>query len=390
MAGKRRGRGEGSIEELPSGKWRAVLSHGIDSATGNRRKLQETFDTKKDALSWLRDRQSEQGQGRLATAGKMTVAEWMAKWLEEKRRTKENRTHGFYSEISAALIVPYLGEALLAKLSADDVESWHARLTADGYSSDRQRKAATTLRAALNAAVAKNPPLIPSNPAKKVAKPKQEHREMECWDAEQSRKFIAATAGYRLEAYYVLALDSGMRPSELLALQWPDVNWAARTVSVQRALEERNGKFRLKPPKSKAGTRTIRLTVRTMTALADHRKRMVEEEQDVERGTIFVTRAGGFQSQATIYRRSFLPILKKAGLAKVRPYILRHTSATLLLCKDVSVMAVSRRLGHEKIQTTLEHYGHVLPSMQERAVEVMEEVFRVDCPTVVPQDNQVA
>jgi integrase len=213
---------------------------------------------------------------------------------------------------------------------------------------------------------------------------------MECWDVEQARKFIAATGGYRLEAYYVLALDSGMRPSELLALQWPDVNWAGRTVFVQRALEERNGKFRVKPPKSRAGTRTIRLTARTMAVLAEHRKRMAEEGQDVDRGTIFVTRAGSFQSQATIYRRSFMPILKKAGLAKVRPYILRHTSATLLLGKDVSVMAVSRRLGHEKIRTTLEHYGHVLPSMQERAVEVMEEVFRADCPTSVPQDVQVA
>ncbi|OAI54067.1 hypothetical protein AYO44_15535 [Planctomycetaceae bacterium SCGC AG-212-F19] len=77
-------------------------------------------------------------------------------------------------------------------------------------------------------------------------------------------------------------------------------------------------------------------------------------------------------------------------MAKVRPYNLSHTSATLLLCKEVSVMEVRRRLGHEKIRTTLEHYGHVLPSMQERAVAVTEEVFGTDCPTAVPQNSQVA
>jgi integrase len=107
----------------------------------------------------------------------------------------------------------------------------------------------------------------------------------------------------------------------------------------------------------------------------------------VERRTVFVTRKGGYQSQAVIYRRAFLPILKKAGLPRVRPYTMRHTCATLLLASEVSIMAISRRLGHEKIETTLKHYSHLLPTMQERAVQAMEGLLGPGSPTIVPQEE---
>ena len=91
--------------------------------------------------------------------------------------------------------------------------------------------------------------------------------------------------------------------------------------------------------------------------------------------------------------RSFARIVRKAGLPKVRPYVTRHTSATLLLSRDVSLVAVSKRLGHENTATTLKHYGHALTSMQEKAVSVLEELLEnklssKDSPTVVPPDQK--
>jgi integrase len=293
--------------------------------------------------------------------------------------------------LANCVIAPHLGGVLLGKLSADDVEEWHNKLSASGVSADRQRKAATTLRAALNAAVKKGKLAV--NVARNVAKPAAVHVEQDCWDWSQAQRFLAAAVGFRLEAYYILALDSGARPSELLALNWPDVDWQAGTIFIRRALEELKGKFKIKPPKSTAGTRVVRLTRCTMKALADHRERMQNEGREVADGLVFCDVKGGYLRKGNLQNRSFAKILKKAGLPTVRPYVTRHTSATLLLSRDVSLVAVSKRLGHENTATTLKHYGHALTSMQEKAVSVLEELMEnklssSDSPTVVPPETK--
>src|SRR5262245_60516409 len=181
-----------------------------------------------------------------------------------------------------------------------------------------------------------------------------------------------------------------MRPGELFGLHWPEVDLATPAVSVRRSLEEIDGKPRLKTPKTDR-QRTIPIAPHTAAALAEHRERMRAEGRDVEAGPVFVSTSGGWLLQANFYRRSFLKILKRAGLLTkegkplIRPYDLRHTCATLLLLKGVNVKVVSERLGHESIETTLKHYAHVLPAMQQAAVTAVAELFGGDCPPVVPQ-----
>jgi integrase len=92
MVRQRRGRGEGSIEDLPSGKWRATLSLGVNPQTGKRDKLHFTADTKKEALAWLRSAQADQSKGILADPGKITVADWLDQWLVMKRPKIEPRS----------------------------------------------------------------------------------------------------------------------------------------------------------------------------------------------------------------------------------------------------------------------------------------------------------
>jgi integrase len=176
----------------------------------------------------------------------------------------------------------------------------------------------------------------------------------------------------------------------------------AGRIRIKQALEEISGKFRLKPPKSQAGNRTIRITPETVSALLAHRERMRAEGRDVDKGPVFVNQNGGWLSQPTLYRRSFCPALRKAGLAHVKPYVTRHTSATLLLREGVSIKAVSRRLGHEDEMVTLEHYLHFLPDDDDRAVAALSGLFArqetavgqpivtqieclIDCPTIVPR-----
>src|SRR5262245_12555860 len=94
---KRRGRGEGSIEQLPSGRFRVVVSAGTDG-DGKRRKLTATFDLKKDALDWRDEELRKLRRGASPGAGKVTVGGWLDEWLEQKKAKVEPGTWKWYEQ----------------------------------------------------------------------------------------------------------------------------------------------------------------------------------------------------------------------------------------------------------------------------------------------------
>lgn len=378
---KRRGRGEGSVEQIGQDRWRAWISAG-KGTDGKRVRLSHVAATKREAVAWLRERQGEQAKGQLASAGKITVAGWLDEWLAAKKAKVEPASYTSHEQRARLHLRPTVladktafAQIALTKLSPRHVEALHAALTLSGTSPSEQAKAATTLRACLAEAVKQG--LLPRNVAQAVKKPKVERKEMRPLDAAEVRRLLAATTGARLGAWFPLAIDSGCRPGELWALHWPEVIWATGEVYVRQSLEELDGKHRLKATKTKAGRRRIRLSPSSMAALQAHREAMRAEEQDVESGPVFVVRNGALVRRRNFGGRIFVPALARAGLAGkgIKPYDLRHTSATLLLLAGVNIKVVSQRLGHESIEVTLRHYIHCLPSMEDAAVEAMQKLL---------------
>ena len=94
-----------------------------------------------------------------------------------------------------------------------------------------------------------------------------------------------------------------------------------------------------------------------------------------DHGLVFATEIGTPLNRHNLCRRSFKPLLKKAGLPDVRFHDLRHTCATLLLTKDVHPKIVQELLGHATIAVTLDTYSHVLPSMGDAAAGAMDEAL---------------
>jgi integrase len=372
-AGKRRGRGEGSIEELPSGKWRAILSLGISPVTGKRDKLTFTSDTKKAALAWMHDRQTEQNKGILADPGKMTVAEWLDRWLELKKPKVEPRSWEPHEQHVRLHLKPLLGNLPLANLRPMHCENIYSGLTANGVSPALQRKIGTTFRMAMKDAVRLQ--MLAVNPSLMVDQPKATKPDVAIWNSDEVRRFLLAAHAERLGAMYVVALDSGMRQGELFGLHWPQVDFDGSTVFVMQSLEETKAGFRLKPPKSKASKRRIALTSESMTVLNDHRQRMLAEGRDVKTGPVFVDTEGGFLRKNNLHQNSFARTLRKAGVPRIGFHGLRHTSATLLLLNGINIKAVSVRLGHSSIKITLDTYAHFLPEMDTQMVAVLKKVL---------------
>jgi integrase len=170
-----------------------------------------------------------------------------------------------------------------------------------------------------------------------------------------------------------------MRVSELLGLQWSEVDFDNNLIRVRWQLRRDEGKWVWKQPKTKRSRRQIALAGSTMEALRRHK-----ETQDAERAylgaawedheLVFCTQRGGPLSARNIYRR-FKQLLRHGALPNVRLHDLRHTAATLLLAGKVNPKVVSEMLGHASVSITLDIYSHVIPDMQQDAAATLEHAL---------------
>jgi integrase len=186
--------------------------------------------------------------------------------------------------------------------------------------------------------------------------------------------------GDRLEALYVLALTTGMRLGELLALRWSDVDLqgAASALHMRATLRYRNADtYYFKPPKTPKSRRRIGLSSMAQEALRGHRTRQLEERLAAgpvwrDEDLVFCTPVGGALCGNHLSGRDFQALLRRAGLLRIRFHDLRHTCATLLLRRGVHPKVVSELLGHSTVTMTLDRYWHVLPDMQQAAMDAMD------------------
>jgi integrase len=370
---KRRGRGEGSIYQRGDGLWTATVSLGYDGA-GRRKRRTIYGKSKQEVQEKLRRLQTSVDHGRIPEPGALTVGQFLARWLESIKATVATHTYLPYLQHCDRYLVPHLGGVKLDRLTALHVQKLYADLAAAGVSAAMQRKAGVTLGVALQNAVALR--LLPHNPARDVAKPRHTPEEMQVLDPAQVQTFLAAAKEDRLFALYLFLLDTGAREGEAFALCWSDVDWAGGAVQIVRTLEETKGHLALKDLKTKKSRRRVPLSAYTVQALAEHRKAMLAEGHHRPDGPVFCDIAGGWLRKSNVLRRSFRPILRRAGLPAIRPYDLRHSSATLLLLAGEDSKVVAERLGHSTTRLTQDTYQHVLPGMQERAASKLDAIFR--------------
>jgi integrase len=372
MSKRRRGRGEGSVYRRADGIWIAYVSLGYN-AEGKRKRRFVAGGSKAEALDKLK-RLVNSGAAPVGDGDKLTLAEYLRTWLASIKPNVATHTYISYEQHCRNAIIPHLGGTRLPKLTALQIQGFYASMASAGRSAANQRKAGVTLGVALQHAVRLK--LIAHNVARDVPKPKHSPKEMQVLDPNQVQAFFAEARADRLFALYVLSLDSGVREGEAFALLWTDIDWTAGAVQIVRALEEAKGTLKLKELKTKKSRRRVALSPFTMEALADHRKAMLAEGNYSPDGPVFCDTEGGWLRKSNVLRRSFRPILKRAGLPTIRVYDLRHSSATLLLLAGEDSRIVAERLGHSSTVLTQNTYQHVLPGMQERAASKLDTIFR--------------
>jgi integrase len=240
----------------------------------------------------------------------------------------------------------------------------------EGYAPRTVRYAHTTLSKALMQAV--DWALVPRNAASRVNLPKQKRMKRETLSAENVGTFFAAASKDRFAALYVLAVTAGMRPGELLALKWEDIDLEAGALSVRRSVSEDEGGPVMKEETKTSGGRRLELLPVAVEALKKHRFRQNEERLRyrglwTDLNLVFPSTTGTIMRRNNLHRRSYKPLLRRAGLPDIRLYDLRHTFATLMFENREQLKLVSEMLGHVSVKQTADTYTHVSPTMHREA-----------------------
>jgi integrase len=359
----KRGNGEGSIYPHKRGGVKVGYrgSYWVDAAEGPKRRY-ITGETREDVAEKLAKAISDRADGLVFDAGSTTTGEYLTRWLSDSvRGTVQGSTYRSYGRVVDGHLVPGVGRVKLAKLRPDHIRRLYRSMLDAGKATRTVQYAHTLLKRALAQAVMDG--LIPRNAAEAVRPPKLKRDEIQPLNADQVRALLDAS-DERSCALYTVAVRTGMRPGEILALRWSDVDLEAGTVQINRALSE--GEF--STPKTPRSRRRISLSPATVAALKAHRKRQLEERIAKaglweDHGLVFPSSVGTPKSQRNL-NREFKNAAKRAGLPDhFKLYDLRHTCATLLLARNVHPKYVQELLGHASIAQTLDTYSHVIPGM---------------------------
>ena len=380
MMARKRGNGEGSIYPVKDKSGRVTGYRGsywVHTTSGPKRRYL-SGKRREDVADKLAKALANRADGFVFDAGTLTLGEYLDRWLKDVLGTVRQSTYQGYEYAIRPHIKPALGRIKLKDLSPAHARWFYRDRLDSGLAPATVHKLHVVLHKALKAAVADG--LVPRNVTAELKLPRITREEIDPLDAEGARRLIEAARGDRLEALYVLALNSGMRQGELLALKWDDVDLERSLVRVRRTLTRSDKGFVLGEPKTKKSRRTIRLTPGAVQALRDHLTRQLEEMERAgslyEPGRlIFATEMGTIINPSNLRNRSLKPLLRRAELRPIRFHDLRHTCATLLLGKDINPKIVSEMLGHASVRITLDIYSHLLPDMQEKAAKALEDVL---------------
>jgi integrase len=372
----RRGNGEGTISRRKDGRWEG--RYYVPTEDGPKRKV-IYGKTRAEVSEKLTKALSDRANGIVYDNENITIGEYLDVWLKGSvYGSVRQRTYDRDTNLVNNHIKPVLGSLKLKKLNSAHVQNFYRNRLDTGLSASTVRKIHDILRRGLAQAVDWH--LTQRNVADVVKPPRPVPKEIVALSADETRRLLDAAAEDRLEALYVLAVHTGMRQGEMLALRWQDVDIENAVLSVRRTLTRRGGKVAFGEPKTKKSRRSIRLTPQAVDALRAHLERQLRDMEILgdhyqDQGLIFTTDTGAPINPSNLRQRSFTPLLKRAGLPHMRFHDLRHTCATLLLSRGVHPKFVQELLGHATIAITLDTYSHVMPSMGDATAKAMEDAL---------------
>jgi integrase len=365
--------GRGNLTRRGKSSWRFKFEV---SANPRITKYHTLHGTKKQAQEQAAKIVAAHAGGLYVDPSQQTVAAYAAHW--ERNWAAQNvsaKTLERYSELIRVHILPAIGSIPIQKLHAAHLEKLYAALTVAPRTKHHiHRLLHTMLERAVRLAV------VQRNVSDLVDAPNVPDKEIEILSqTEISRVLEVLKGGSWLYPIVMVALGTGMRRGELLALRWKDVDLDGAKLRVEQSLEQTKlSGLVFKAPKTKRGRRTITLPASTVTALREHLKATLERRLMLGQGKlhdnelIFSAWTGKPQSPQGMSQK-WRKAVRTAKL-KATFHSLRHTHASSLIAAGIDVLSISRRLGHSSPSVTLNAYGHLFKP-DDKAAAAIDEIF---------------
>ena len=290
-----------------------------------------------------------------------------------------------YRSILRAHILPGLGEVVLSNLDGPRIDKFYAHLRTNGHryggalSSTTMHHVDVLLGQILLSAV-KARKLARSPMPDVQTKPKPKRKDVEVLNEQEVAVLLEHLHGHWLRMPVLMAVSTGMRRGEIVALRWQDIDLGRGTLQITQSIEQLKREFRFKAPKTERSRRTIRLPASLIDQLKHHRKEQSAMRLKLGLGKdasdlVFTTSEGRMLNPDYV-TEAFADEVQRAGLKAVRFHALRHSHLSMLLRAGVPVHAVSARAGHAKASTTLDTYAHILGGEDGRAADLADDVLR--------------
>lgn len=316
--------------------------------------------------------------GLTATPPKITVGQQLGDWLDDRKGKVRPGTWVTYEgqvrvHLGAVRLVP------LAKLTPADVRRLVRDRTTAGCAPATVRQSLVVLRMALKQAV--DDGLIPRNVATSVKPPRVERRELEVYQDDEPADLLEAAATDPLGPLWMLMLGTAIRLGEALGLRWQDVDLAAGEISVRRSLRPidarfRDGKERLQlvEPKTDESSKPVPLPDFAVEALRGYRAAAAAKPAN-RLGLVFTSPRGTPLDPRNV-RRSWYAMLDRAGLRRIRPHDVRHTTISLALAGGASLDDAKDLARHRSIRQTSDTYSHLVRARRREVTGMVERATR--------------
>lgn len=374
---KRRGNGLGSIWQRSNGFWSWQITLGYttdDKRVAKSGSAKTKTQATKDAAAALTAHQ----QGILAAPDRITVSEWLDKWLEGKKSGISENTALRYAQLIKHNIAPHLGSKKLQALKPVDLRNWHTLLFESGLSPKSIRSAHSLLYSAMKRAVSLE--LIMRNLADVVRPelPKQDNsiKPSQVWTAQEATRFIAIARGSRDYPMLYLILALGLRRGEVCGLRWQHIDFEKSSVAIEDNLILVGSKLTVSSTKTKHSHRTLLLPPEALEVVRLHKASQIQRHTEFgvrpTRDWLFTTDTG------TVFRpdnlmRTYKALCLQAGVRAVRLHDLRHTYISLAGRAGVPLGVVSKQAGHARASFTADVYRHIYKDeMQQAAINLSE------------------
>lgn len=349
-------------KDKKTGKW--LIQYRYTDWQGKRRKsTKRGFATKREAEEWLRNfliKQKADFDMKFEDFWKMYCADMETRLREHTMRTKK-----YIVELK---ILPYFGNKRVNDITAADIRQWQNELIKMGYSPTYLKTINNQLSAIFNYAVRYYD--LKSNPcAKAGSMGKSKAEEMDFWIGEEFRKFIDSVMNKRLSYMAFMTLYwTGMRLGELLALNPKDVDLEKRTISITKSYQRLGKKDVITPPKTPKSKRVITIPEFLAADIKDYMDSLYDLQ---ENDRLFpITK---YYLEHEMQRG-----IKESGVKRIRVHDLRHSHASMLIELGFSPLEIANRLGHEKVETTLNTYAHLYPNKQTKLAERLDSEYKGD------------